>query len=79
MSFGRIGGFVVTVNGERAASAVHKTAAVGVVNVYAAVGAICPQSCHRPKLRNFSHYYADAAEGKKVAGLPADNKTRPPN
>ncbi len=53
MSFGRIGGFVVTVNGERAASAVHKTAAVGVVNVYAAMGAICPQSCHSPKLRNF--------------------------
>ena len=74
MSFGRIGGFVVTVNGERAASAVHKTAAVGVVNVYAVMGAICPQSCHRSKLRNFSHYYADVAEGKKVAGCLSKTK-----
>ena len=45
----------------------HKAAAVGVVNGYAAMGAICPQSCHRPKLRNFSHYYADGAEVGKVA------------
>ena len=53
---------IVAVNGERAAAAVHKAAAVGVVNVYAAVSAICPQSCHRPKVRNFLHYYADGAE-----------------
>ncbi len=51
---------VFIANGERAA-------AVGVVNGYAVVGDICPQSCHRPKLRNFLHYYADGAEGEKVA------------
>ena len=46
--------------------------------LHAAVGAICPQGCHRPKLRNFSHYYADAAEGKKVAGcLPIIKQGHP--
>lgn len=51
---------------EGAIELVNLNADGGQIDGYATIGAIWPQSCHRSKLKNFSLYCADGAEGEKV-------------